>query len=99
MNLSTIEMLSKVPNIVQLLREKPKPGVQSTEFYVSLAVGLYGAVAPAVPAPYDVVIPVVAGSLYTAGRFLLKALHAAGLAKAVKELPELSTQTNNMDNS
>jgi hypothetical protein len=94
MNVNTIELIGKLPAVLQVLQDnKPKAGIRSTEFYVSLAVGLFSALSPMVPAPYDVIIPVVTGSLYTAGRFILKGLHAAGIAKAIKELPELKNTT------
>ena len=50
-----------------------KPGYKTTEFWLSLLVGLWGAIAPGVPATYQVTIPASAGGVYALARGLAKA--------------------------
>lgn len=50
-----------------------KPGYKTTEFWLTLVVSIWGAVGAAVPEPWQVIIPTVAGGLYTIARGLAKA--------------------------
>ena len=65
----------------------PVAGVNSTEFYTTLAT-VAGVLLNQVPQQY---VPLVAGlsGLYVACRTLLKAVHVLGYAKAVPDLPQL----------
>jgi len=49
-----------------------KAGLQTTEFYVTAAVASWAAFAPGVPEPWNVIIPAVAGAIYTVARAYLK---------------------------
>lgn len=54
-------------------KKETKPGYKTTEFWVTLATGLWAAVGPAVPPEYQVIIPAVGSALYTVARSVAKA--------------------------
>ena len=66
----------------------PKAGVSSTEFWLHGAVSAYAALSPAVPAPWNIIVPMVSASIYSLGRSVIKAAHATGKLPDVPDLPE-----------
>lgn len=75
----------------------PVAGFKSTEFYAT-AVYVLSTALGVMPEKYAVPAAALIG-VYVACRTLLKALHTAGLAKGVPDLPEVpATVTDAIDN-
>ena len=72
----------------------PKPGTSMTEFWLTAVVSLWGALSPAIPPPWNFAIPLVATTIYTLSRSMVKLAHAAGRATRVVDLPDLSRVEN-----
>ena len=68
----------------------PKPGTSTTEFWLTAAVSLWGALSPAIPPPWNIAVPLVATTVYTLGRSVVKLAHGAGRAQRIGDLPDLT---------
>jgi len=60
-----------------------KPGWKTTEFYMSIATALWGALAPALPSWAHAVVPAVASAAYAIGRAVTKRGAAPAQANVV----------------
>lgn len=69
-----------------------KPGIQSTEFWLTGIISTWAALSPSVPAPYNIIIPAAAVGVYTVARGLVKVAHAFNRLQSIPELPALSAQ-------
>jgi hypothetical protein len=49
-----------------------KPGYQTTEFWITSIVSVWSMFGGMVPAPYNAILPVIAGAIYTIARTLAK---------------------------
>ncbi|MFL5310785.1 MAG: hypothetical protein ACJ79H_10075 [Myxococcales bacterium] len=56
-----------------------KPGIKTTEFWVSLAAGIWGALEPAAPSWARAIVPAVVSVAYALSRGLAKSSATAGL--------------------
>lgn len=90
MSLNVLQLIDVASKVSAIAKNAPASGVKSTEFWLTSVVSLYGVLGPAVPPPYNVVIPLVAVSVYTLARTILKAAHAFGALQQVPELPDLN---------
>lgn len=91
MSLNVLQVIDAAGKVNAIIKAAPQSGAKSTEFWLTSAVSLYGVLGSAVPPPYNVVIPLVAVSVYTLARTLLKAAHAFGALTQVPELPDVPT--------
>lgn len=68
----------------------PKSGFVSSEFFVTVGT-MITLITPGIPHQYQPIMAAL-GGIYVAARTLLKAVHAAGFAKSIPDLPD--TQEN-----
>lgn len=61
-----------VPVLTLKRRSKMKPGYKTTEFWITTATILWSTFGIAVPGPWNIIVPVVAGGIYTMARGLAK---------------------------
>lgn len=79
--------ITKIGSALELatkIAQGPKPGLQTTEFWMTTVVSAASMFAPP---PYNILVPAVMTSVYTIGRQIIKALHASGMAKNIPDLP------------
>lgn len=92
--LQNVKLLFGLSQQVDKIKAGPRAGVQSSEFWVTALISLYATISPAVPEPYNIIVPTVATSLYVIARAIVKMAHDLGYAKNI-QLPE--TPTGNLD--
>lgn len=90
-NPSALGLILKAPQLFSMIKEGPKPGVTTTEFWITTVISAWLMFAPGVPPEIaGIAVPILAGA-YTLARAITKGLHAAGKAPDVT-VPELTDE-------